>query len=121
MKQKARNREIAKAYAAGESLRTIAERYGISPSRVSYIARNEGVRLGAQEYVRRYGVSGAANARRADVRARISNSIRQRWCDGTRMGRPTLFAGDPVKRADYLNLRKVYGAKYARQVMGIGA
>ena len=115
-----RNQAIAAAYKAGESLTSIGARYGLCISRISYIALREGVRLTGTEQARRVGQTGAANARNPAARARISATIKHLWAGGKwRGGRPMLFADDPVKRGDYLALRNVYGAAYAREAMGL--
>ena len=117
-----RNAAIAADYKAGESLPCIAARYGLSPSRISYIALAQGVRFTGIEQARRIGSQGAANSRTAIVRERISQTVKQRWADGTlRGGRRRLFADDPARREDYLNLRSAMGAAYARQAMGVVA
>lgn len=116
-----RNAEIAASYRGGETMGVIAARHGISLSRVSYIIRNAGARLSREEWSRRHSDMCRRIARDPKVRAKIAATMRKRWADGLKAGRPRLFADDPVRRDEYLLLRDACGAAYARKAMGLSA
>lgn len=116
-----RNAAIAKAYRKGDRLQDIADRHGISLSRASYIVKQQGARLTREEISKRYAERNRRNAQDPVIRAKIAETVKKRWAEGELRGRPVIFADDPARRYDYLNLRHAYGAAYAREAMGIAA
>lgn len=116
-----RNAAIAKAYRDGDRLQDIADRHGISLSRASYIVKQQGARLSREEISQRYAERSRRIAQDPVIRAKIAETVRRKWECGELRGRKMLFADDPVRRYDYLNLRHAYGAQYAREVMGLAA
>ncbi len=89
-----RNEVIVSDFAAGDALKDIAEKHGISPQRVGQI-------------VSRFGIERDFGRRSKKIR-NIPN----------RRGRPKL----PITESDqkhYAKLRRILGARYARQAMGI--
>lgn len=117
----ARNAEIAQSYLAGEPMRSIAARFGISLSRVSYICKAQGARLDREALRARYAAHSRRNMNDPAIRAKISATIAKRWAAGHWAGRRKIFGDQPERREEYLVLRDAFGAAYARQAMGIAA
>lgn len=116
-----RNRKIAKAYRAGALLRELADKYGLSQSRISYIVKQEGARLNLEDRRARCSAHSSRIAKDPEVRAKIAAAMRQRWAAGYPMGRKAILADDPERREEYLVLRDAFGAAYAREQMGLAA
>lgn len=112
-----RNVAIAKAFLDGRTLASLAAEHGVCPTRIHYIVRGEGIRLGRDAVSKRLGRKGKKLPRAtADkIRAALLN----RTASGKRNGPEPIFADDPVKREQYLDLRDAMGAAYARQAMGL--
>jgi predicted DNA-binding protein YlxM (UPF0122 family) len=119
--QPERNKKIVKHYRDGMVMREIAEKFGISLSRVSYIVKAAGARRTREELSAVWSYHSRKNMSDPVIRAKHSAAIKARWDAGQGFGRPKLFADDPAKREDYLSLRDVYGAAYAREAMGLAA
>lgn len=116
-----RNRKIAEAYLAGQSLASIGADHGISMTRAHQIAVANGGRISREERSRRFSAHSARIARDPEVRAKIAAKIKAKWDNGMPGGRRMIFANEPAKREDYLSLRTAYGAATARAMMGISA
>lgn len=116
-----RDRAIADAYRAGALMRDIACDFSLSISRVSGIVSAQGASLSREELARRSTITAKHNTGNPAVCAKIAEGVRAAWARGAPLGRKTIFADDPERRIDYLNMREAYGAAYAREVMGIAA
>lgn len=114
-----RNVAIAKAFLDGRTLASLAAEHGVCPTRIHYIVRGQGIRLGRDAVSKRLGRKGRKLPR--STAEKIRAALLQRRAEGKRVGREVIFADDPVKREQYLDLRGAMGAAYARQAMGLAA
>lgn len=116
-----RNRAIVEAFRAGETMAVLANRHGITISRVSRIINRAGASLGYDELQKRLNVTRAKIATDPAIREKIRQTITAKWAEGHWAGRRKILADDPERREDYISLRQAYGAAYAREVMGLDA
>lgn len=114
-----RNVAIAKAFLDGRTLASLAAEHGVCLTRIHYIVRGEGIRLGREAVYARINRKGRVLGR--EHRANIQAALLKRSAAGKRNGPAPLFADDPAKREQYLLLRDAMGAAYARQAMGLAA
>ena len=119
--QTERNARIVAEYRAGATLAQIGAAHGLCCSRISYILKTMGARLGPVERSRRNSEHNRRMMNDPVIRARISATMAARWAAGFRAGRPRLLADDPAKREEYLILRDACGAAYARAAYGLAA
>ena len=94
MTRQERDQAIARAFKAGETRGAIAARFGLTPRRISQIAASYGLH--------RYDAD------------QIAMGLRGRG------GRPRLVLPDSDVR-HYAKLRRLMGAAYAREAMGLAA
>lgn len=114
-----RNAEIVRLYLAGATSDQLAEQFDLSTSRIRFILQRDGGEKFAREYRRRNAELLRARATDPATREKLRHLTTKRWQEGERLGRRMMFADDPVKREDYVALRRVYGAAYAREAMGL--
>jgi hypothetical protein len=115
-----RNIAIAKAFLDGRTLASLAQEHGLCPTRIHYIVRGEGIRLGRDAVIKRTSPTKGKKLPRATAE-KIRAALLQRTAEGRRVGREVIFADDPVKREQYIDLRDAMGAAYAREAMGLAA
>jgi hypothetical protein len=117
--KQARNVAIAKAFLDGRTLASLAAEHGVCLTRIHYIVRGQGVRLGRDAIAKR--ISGRGKPLGRGHADNIRKALLRRSAEGKRNGREPIFANDPIKREQYLDLRNAMGAAYARQAMGLEA
>lgn len=121
-KKPERNAAICRRFHSGESVRSIAADLGLSHSAVwAVIARY--APLTDEQRTERLVEYCRKNLLRPEIVARSREGMKRRieregiW----NVGRKKVLAHDPAKREDYLALRRAYGAKYAREALGVAA
>ena len=120
-KKAERNREICQRFHDGETLKSLARRFGMTQANAWRIVSSyaplgpDAERQRRIENCRRYLLTPEMKARADAGKRRLAAE------GGWRAGRKKLFGNDPEKRGDYLALREAFGAAYAREAMGLAA
>lgn len=116
-----RNAEIVAGFRDGATMNELARKHGVSHATIHRVLRRADALGTPEERRARIRLHSQRVANDPDVKARKAAKMREHHAAG-RIGRKAvIFAHDPVKRADYLLLRSVAGAAYARQAMGLVA
>lgn len=114
----ARNRVIVRLYIEhGWMLSQIAEQFAMSKSNVWRILENAGAKMNKSARRDRRTAANRKKALDPAFRRKLAEATYRAWTDGKMSGRKRLYADEPAKRADYLNLRKKVGADEARRMM----
>lgn len=120
-RKSARNEAIAKAFLDGRTLASLSEEHGLCMTRIHYIVRGEGIRLGRDAVRKRTTNHRLGKPLPRETAEKIRAALLKRSAEGKHNGRAVIFGDDPAKREKYLDLRDAFGAAYAREAMGLAA